>query len=42
MPKTPLTNQIHMERLCDPVDESNSVVEHFHKFSCQEVQTTIG
>ena len=32
--KTPLTNQIHMEKgvegLCDPLDGNNSIVENLH------------
>jgi len=27
--------------LCDPLDGNNPIVEHLHKFSCQNVQTTM-
>jgi hypothetical protein len=30
-----------VEGLCDPLDENNSMVEHLHKFLCQNVQITI-
>ena len=31
-----------VECLCEPLDENASRNEHLHKFSCQNVQSTIG